>query len=280
MQSTSCCQAAAVCLSCFRPQILQVGLDIASGLAYLHPAVVHRDLKPQNVLLDKHGRAKIADFGISRWASYPCWLCPQVITCSLRTNSNTGILADQADRASHGSACQTTFKDPGCSCRAAPPATTTHLLNTTRQHPCRMHMCTVLMLVGCLVLPTYCLQVQGPSPQLPVSYSPRRDTGERLCQQACIKDNLRSSYGGHCLRAHMCAIMGDYSGICMGYTCCLLCKQVPQEPACCLIWDGSCLCLFCRTTWPQSCSMQGVSRGGGHQTDGRMPCWDSAEIRG
>jgi serine/threonine protein kinase len=48
------------------PQILQIGLDIASGLAYLHPAVVHRDLKPQNVLLDKQGRAKIADFGISR----------------------------------------------------------------------------------------------------------------------------------------------------------------------------------------------------------------------
>lgn len=105
MQSVSCCQAAAVCLTCFRPQILQIGLDIASGLAYLHPAVVHRDLKPQNVLLDKHGRAKIADFGISRWALYPCWLCPQVITCSLRTNSNTGILADQADTASHGSAC-------------------------------------------------------------------------------------------------------------------------------------------------------------------------------
>lgn len=47
-------------------EILQLGHDIACGLAYLHPAVVHRDLKPQNVLLDGDGRAKIADFGISR----------------------------------------------------------------------------------------------------------------------------------------------------------------------------------------------------------------------
>ena len=39
---------------------------MAEGLAYLHPSVVHRDLKPQNILLDAAGRAKIADFGISR----------------------------------------------------------------------------------------------------------------------------------------------------------------------------------------------------------------------
>ena len=42
---------------------LQVAHDTAAGLAYLHPSVVHRDLKPQNVLMDLDGRAKIADFG-------------------------------------------------------------------------------------------------------------------------------------------------------------------------------------------------------------------------
>jgi serine/threonine protein kinase len=56
-------------LLCCAPQVLQIGLDVAAGLAYLHPAVLHRDLKPQNVLLDAQGRAKIADFGISRCMS-------------------------------------------------------------------------------------------------------------------------------------------------------------------------------------------------------------------
>ncbi|XP_062620025.1 interferon-induced, double-stranded RNA-activated protein kinase-like [Saccostrea cucullata] len=47
-------------------------LDITSGLHYLHSqGCMHRDLKPDNILLDKHNRAKIGDFGLARsylWA--------------------------------------------------------------------------------------------------------------------------------------------------------------------------------------------------------------------
>lgn len=35
------------------PQVLQLGIDVASAMVYLHPNIVHRDLKPQNCLLDR-----------------------------------------------------------------------------------------------------------------------------------------------------------------------------------------------------------------------------------
>ncbi len=52
----------------FSPQeTLQLMRGICAGLAYAHDnGVVHRDLKPGNILLDTAGTPKLADFGIAR----------------------------------------------------------------------------------------------------------------------------------------------------------------------------------------------------------------------
>ncbi len=47
-------------------EVKQFSLQVVRALAYAHQqGIVHRDMKPGNVMIDRHGNAKVADFGIA-----------------------------------------------------------------------------------------------------------------------------------------------------------------------------------------------------------------------
>jgi len=49
------------------PDIMRIAIDVARGLDFAHRrGVIHRDLKPDNILIHSDGSAVISDFGIAR----------------------------------------------------------------------------------------------------------------------------------------------------------------------------------------------------------------------
>src|SRR2546422_7118148 len=51
-------------------EIRQVLVQVARALAYAHKSgIVHRDIKPDNIMFDEHGMAVVTDFGIAKAAT-------------------------------------------------------------------------------------------------------------------------------------------------------------------------------------------------------------------
>ncbi|XP_067328312.1 calcium/calmodulin-dependent protein kinase kinase 1 isoform X1 [Anolis sagrei] len=77
--------------------------DIVLGMEYLHyQKIIHRDVKPSNLLLDDEGRVKIADFGVSNQfegsdaqlsstAGTPAFMAPEAISDSGKSFSGKAL---------------------------------------------------------------------------------------------------------------------------------------------------------------------------------------------
>ena len=43
--------------------------DLLLGMQEIHKSVIHRDLKPDNILIDEEGNLVISDFGLARFVT-------------------------------------------------------------------------------------------------------------------------------------------------------------------------------------------------------------------
>ncbi len=53
-------------------QIKKIAYQILKGMSYLHHmGYIHRNIKPDNILIDSHKTVKICDFALSKLTSIP-----------------------------------------------------------------------------------------------------------------------------------------------------------------------------------------------------------------
>ena len=82
-------------------QVLDIVVQVAQGLAYAHEhGIVHRDVKPSNIMVVRDGHVKITDFGIARMASSSVRTQTGMVLGSPKYMSPEQVMGKQIDQRS------------------------------------------------------------------------------------------------------------------------------------------------------------------------------------
>jgi serine/threonine protein kinase len=73
------------------PQVAGIARQLVGALHYLHSRrVIHRDMKPQNILTGDNGRVMLCDFGFARRLSSTTLLLRSIKVCHFAERARDG----------------------------------------------------------------------------------------------------------------------------------------------------------------------------------------------